>query len=467
MPQATLTLPDGREAVINGPTREAVINRARIVREEATIDGERVVQNAKAVAERPGQGIQNELQRRQKQLGILELAGRQFINNGLAIPSAIGEALAIGAAGIQTVAEQAGGNDQGFVEGFQENREEQRGQFPANKLIDIPRPTTGDLAAGVQAPVRAGINLAQGEAPNLSGEFAQGQLNQQGRVQSLKEQPGGTIGPILGDVATVATGRVPRVQALASKNKAKRETAEREAREQGPALPEEISDEFDDILTSKILPGLGGGATSIGRGLGRAGEATVESATLALLNDQDPFKAALFGGGQQLAGSLSLTALSKLNKGLVPAIALAAVTQQMFKETTPGGKDFILESTEGAITGGAAAIALGLISGVAGSGRLRGPLANRLPQLADAITTVPRVAVQNRLRELTSAEESGNSVPLRTLELMTQDPARFNENQLTALTRALSSDKAGAFTREVERLNKTKEFQAVLGAPDV
>lgn len=454
MPVARVQLEDGRIARFDVPAgtkpREIEQAAAELSQAAASADPQRVVSSAQTALQTAQPSVRNDLLE-----NTLELGFRQVVNNALAIPAATGELLALGGAGAQTAMQSLGDNEQGFGDRFRQNLETQKQQFPASALRAVPRVTVGDIAAGAQAPVAAAGNILEGEPANLGGEFEQARLGQEARVNELRQQPGGTLGPIAGDVATLLMGRAPIARAKAPKMKAQREAAERAFREQAPEIPERIRRQFTDVVSEKILPAFKDVGTATARGGKKAAEAGLETATLAALNDEDPMTGVFLGAGAQAGGSLGLFLATKPVTRLLPTVATAAVLFQMAKETVPGGKDFILESGETSIRKAMAAMALGAAGALTGAGRLRGPAAEQLPILMDAITAIPRGVMQNRLREL--ADSPDGSAPMRTLEKLSTNPQAFAPNQINALDRALRSEKAGAFTKEVNRLMAESE----------
>ena len=451
MPVARIQLEDGRIARFEVPdgTSQAEIEEAAASMTEsaASINPEVVANSAQQALSRSM--LDN----------IQELGFRQFLNNVLSIPSATGELLALGGAGVQTAAQSFGDNEQGVLERLRQNFEQQRQQLPASALRAIPSPTTGDVIAGVQSSVEGARNVLQGQPAGIGAAFGQAQQAQQARVDQLKQEPGGTIGPIVGDVATLLAGRAPFAQGRAAALAGRRQAATKAF--SNAKLPASVRDEFTDVLTGKIIPALKASGADIARGGKRAGEASLEMAALAALNDQDPITSGIMGAGAQSAGSLGLYLSSKPVTRLLPTVATAAVVLQMAKEATPGGSDFILESTEQSIKKVLAAFALGAAGAITGAGRLSGPAAEKFPKLIDSITAVPRGVLQNRLRELAGSDQE--SASMQALEILSSDPQAFGSNQLKALQRALNSDREGAFTREVNRLQKeSARFRGVL-----
>lgn len=393
--------------------------------------------------------------------GIGEMFGRTFINNVLAIPAASGEALAMGAGLAETAAGTARSmvtgqeQDQGFMERFGEATERQRQQFPASAIRQIPRVTASDIAAGTEAVTGAGRNLLQGEAPQLGEQFREGQQRQQQMIEQMEGTAAGETGEVLGDVATILTGRAPLARRRARASQQRRSQVEQEFRER-IRIPDELQDELNDSFTRNIVPFIKGTGRGLKRGTGRAVEGGIEGATLAFLQEGDPSAMFGLGAGAQAAGSLGLHAAEKPVKRLLPYIGTGIVVHEMWKAAAPGPQNFF-ESKDFAINMAVAGFAAGAVGALSGAGRLRGPTADKFPELFDAVTAAPRGAVRSRLEELTKNAEEGNNTPQKVLERFVQNPGAFSHDQQNALGRALNSEREGAFTREVERLMRSSE----------
>jgi hypothetical protein len=110
---------------------------------------------------------------------------------------------------------------------------------------------------------------------------------------------------------------------------------------------------------------------------------------------------------QGVGGFLNALATSPF-KGGFKTVAQAAIGTiaafQVVKSATPGGKDYILETTESAFDKIAIFMALGVLASTAGYGRAKGNFAQDMPLIADAITAVPRSAVASLFSEYTSSE---------------------------------------------------------------
>ena len=83
-----------------------------------------------------------------------EMALRRFTDNMLNIPGGVGEALAIGGAGVRATAGAAGaklmGRSGDFLDRFREARADERGRFPASGMIALGErmPQSTDIVAG-------------------------------------------------------------------------------------------------------------------------------------------------------------------------------------------------------------------------------------------------------------------------------------------------------------------------------
>ena len=239
-------------------------------------------------------------------------------------------------------------------------------------------------------------------------------------------------GELFGDAATIALGRIP-VKAVAEK-----------------AIPI-IKSKLVKIIPQSIKdftvnPGIGRlinrafsspKVTTLRNAAGRATEAGVEGAALAILNDQDASELAGYAAGTQLAGTAALGANSFLFKGgLVSAgmkLTMLAATMggllQIAKEAAPGGKNFILESMETGYAKVAFGLATAALAGIAGLGRLKGEFAEDLPKFADALTAVSRNIVFGYIREVLEEDEKGNPEPALVVEKMQSDPSFLGDAQ--------------------------------------
>lgn len=185
---------------------------------------------------------------------------------------------------------------------------------------------------------------------------------------------------------------------------------------------------------------------SLGNRAGRAAEVGFEGATLAFLNGGDPLEIAAYGAGGQAAGSLLLGGISIVSgrgglgsKGLrlMGAAAGVAGLIQLVKTATPGGENSVIESVKSGFEKVTLGLALGAISGLAGTGRVANRFPVRaLPELADAITAIPRGAAISVLNEALKDKNVE-----KVVDKLRSDPNYFGTSATNQINRALFSEK--------------------------
>ena len=195
---------------------------------------------------------------------------------------------------------------------------------------------------------------------------------------------------------------------------------------------------------------------------GRAVEVGLEGATLAFLNGGDPLEIAAYGAGGQAAGSLLLGGLSAVSgsgglgsKGLrlMGAAAGMAGLIQLVKTATPGGENSVIESIKSGFEKVGLGLALGTISGIAGTGRGANSFPVRaLPELADAITAIPRGAALSVLNE---AMKDKNVE--KVVNKLRSDPNYFGPNATNQINRALFSEKV-SLSETIDGLMRSAGF---------
>ena len=363
---------------------------------------------------------------------ISKQALRSFLDNTLAIPSVVADAVR--------------------VNPFRDAANLVQGKPPQSVLGTTPRLTTADIGAGVSVAAGLPKAVAQGNL-NVARQFQAAKQQQQARQFDIKQEfPISTaIGRVGGDVATLLTGRAPFTRALARPASATRATS----------FAPGASRIADRALKSPAMQ-------KLARGARRSTEAGLEGASLAILNGGDPVETAAFAAGGQAVGSAALT-LGKLPlslKGLAgTAIAVTALFQ-LFKSATPGGKDRVLESSESAFNKILFGIGVGALAGLAGLGRLRGgKLAEDLPKITDAITAIPRAAALSLLTEFTKEGDGSRIEPI--VQKLAENPGFFLPIERRQLERALTSEsvsvlntidslmRSDAFKEKVEALTGT------------
>lgn len=192
---------------------------------------------------------------------------------------------------------------------------------------------------------------------------------------------------------------------------------------------------------------------------GRATETGLEGAALQILNEgSDIEQAAFVAGSGQLAGSTLLGGLSGMFRGgplkagakLALSAASVGALIQLAKSATPGGKDFSLESLESGFDKVLAGLTLGMLSGVAGAGRVtkRFPV-SALPEIADTISALPRAAVLSSV-----SEGLKNATVNDVLQKVSSDPDFFGERAVSEINRAIRSNKKDALENTIDRLRR-------------
>jgi len=195
--------------------------------------------------------------------------------------------------------------------------------------------------------------------------------------------------------------------------------------------------EVPDFL--QVMTQRAGGWKGMMKAAGRPAEAGLEGAVLGVLTDGDPSQTAAYSAGAQAAGSVGLTFLSGMTSGkLSPmqnfginfslaALATAGVYQAI-KEVAPGGPNSPMESLKAGYSKTALAVGAGLLSGLAGMGRLP---AAAFPKIADAISAVPRSAVISVINDMTS-----DTRVERVVQKVAADPEYFGPSAARRLDRA-------------------------------
>jgi hypothetical protein len=336
----------------------------------------------------------------------LESGARGFLDNMMNLPNAIGDvagnALAYRTAGVKTLAgmatpesmkprfNMATGEPYG---GFGTHLEQARNTFPMSTLIGgMNVPTTMDLQALAQtAPQAAYQYRTPGEYDNegfFPQQFEERELTDlgerfsqyrdeilEGYIQRREAQPvGAASGDILGDVATLVTGRAPLVSAARTR-RLSRPPAEPVKIE--PGMRRFLKRRADDISNWARTSGV------------RLTESGIEGAILAALQDEDPASGAAFGVGAQMVGNATDTVWRHF-PGKTPSMKLAygaictTALIQVLKSLTPGGRDRILESEESAFNKMAYIVAAGALSQAAGFGRPSRTLQDDLGAVVDS-----------------------------------------------------------------------------------
>ncbi len=381
-----------------------------------------------------------------------ESAIRSFLNNALALPSAVGEVGARGLAGTAAALEGGSALLTGGDLNFTERATEQLGKQPSLLLGSIPKPTVEGIMASFRslpALLPGGESFGERKETELSGI--------QAKLGGLREQfPGAsTAGDVAGDVGTILTGRVPLAKGI---NKLEKSLLVSK-------LPK-ITDPGTIRLVTRIIDAKS--VRLLARGAGRSLEAGFEAAALDLLKGDDPLETAAYAAGAQASGSVLLTA----GKGLVSGgplkagakLGLAAVSfgaiLQLVKETAPGGEDNLIDSVKTGFEKVWLAMILGMVSTAAGTGRLRGgKLAEDWPKITDAIATIPRASMISLLEDFVDSPPEDQQTIETVINKLTEDPLFFGKEITPKLQSAMEG---GRFAEELRELQKDRKFRQKL-----
>lgn len=440
--------------------------------------GEKVVfQNGQWVPleQNPLQNVPGNPDQRPTSSIVADNATRTVLNNLMALPSATGDLLAGGAGLVQTIAETPF-TEGGFGQRLGANVEAQGQKFPANMLSAIPRPTVTDVTSAFKA---APALMPGGESFNAAFEREK-LATQQARALEAEQRPMATGGgDMFGDVVSLALGRQPFAKSLvrnSSNIAGVADDATMEAIQTIARRNPQIAQQITEVVNSGQLssPGamrlyrrvLNSDATrSVIRGLGKAGEASLEGAFMAAIKENDPVVNAAMAGGSQIGMSIasSLLGVPTSLKGLATRALSYTAFFRLLQEFGTGKND-----TYAAVDTTFDKLALGLTIGVTAQvlgGRLRGgsglsqKLAEDLPRFTDAINSVPRGALLSFANQVQKEQEEGTSLTLPTLETLSTNPTAFPEAIRNRLSRALNN---GTLPQEVQRMRDMQEFTDVL-----
>jgi len=243
-------------------------------------------------------------------------AVRSTLDNLLGIPQGFGQLLAGGAAGLETIGEVGsaalGGRLADISDTFERNLAEQRQLQPAAGLLGLPRVTAED-AAGLTDTALAGGRLAE----NIAAREAQTrQFEEQRPVAS-------TLGGLLGDAATIASGRLP-FGAI------------------GGAAPAAAAEARAASLLGRAFQTTARATRRVAPRIGRTG---AEVAALEAVKGGDPVQVGVAAATAQGVSEPALSALKGLRKvGLTKALTTAAVVGIIGQEVVPGGFQIVEET---------------------------------------------------------------------------------------------------------------------------
>lgn len=348
---------------------------------------------------------------------FMESLRRNVGDMALAIPSATGDLLAMGAAGAEGLPAGVIPGGRGFE--FGQRYREQQNMFPANALRAIPRPRTNEVQAfGESMPaIFPGGDTWRGRYETRLGE-----LDEQEAREAQLHPVASTTGDIAGSIASLLIGKKPLQPTI---REVEKRIAGRSVFGAASQIDSGMLRVVDRALSSQMI------RRPI-RGAGRAAETGLEAAVLEVLNDAEnnPILAAGLASGGQMAASGFAQALQSMTKGGVGPTALrfsvAALSTaglwQMVKSASPGGRDRILESIETGYDKVTYALMLGVLGAFVGGRGRDSKLAEDIPNLVEAFTTVPRGATLEWLSRMVDAPEEEQEQFEGLLDRIQRDP---------------------------------------------
>ena len=333
-------------------------------------------------------------------------------------------------------------------------------------------PTSDQVFGAVQSGTEAAARIMNSQNPNIPSasitplnEAIQQQtaISQEGQEQNPNAAMAGNL---TGDAAMLLGVRNPFAADRAINQVAHRRNleaaqllAKRGAQDiaRDPTLKRAVSNVFSN----------GTGVQKLLNTTGRAAEAGLEGAVVALLNEGDPMEVAAYSAGGQLVGSAFLGGVSKLLSGGPTAIGLKVGTTafamgslfQLVKESAPGGQDSLISSIESGFPKVMLGIALGGVSALSGAGRVSGGFpVTAIPKIADAITSIPRAVVISSLNEMLK-DQSAEVV----INKMVSDPEYFTAAESRRIYRAMTTESL-SISDTIKSLSENNKFNEKLEA---
>ena len=320
------------------------------------------------------------------------------------------------------------------------------GKGVADFLLPSRAPDEGVLNVPSGRQVLAGGDVL-GKA--LTGDFnVQDNFNQgvQVRDQLQAENPDMfQMGGYLGDALTILTGRAPLVGAT---------------RTQYPTakIGDILAPRIENQLNKVLNPALTG---KISRLLGRSGEAATEGAALAVLNDTDPEAAAYYSAGlsagsnvlmgiaQQTGGSDLLQGKFLKAGGKFAATAIAFGGLVKFADSgLPGDIDSFIGAVESGFDKMVPLMLAGGVAALGGAGRINAQrkmfTGERVTEIAEALTTLPRASLESALVQMVKNEEVK-----ALMDSVSQDPSQFSPDQLSTIQKAFEDGKLEEVAPEI------------------
>lgn len=338
-----------------------------------------------------------------------------------------------------------------------------------NPSLQLPTLDRNDIFAGAQllGEFAARNDRQQMGLPMIPAtNFADAQSHQQAISEASQEAypMASMAGDVLGPAITLGAlrGPIAAQRGISQLNHVRNmEEASRLAQRSSHAIannPNLRSALNEAIKNSTMLKNLG-------NRVGRAAEAGLEGATLAVLNGGDPVEVAAYSAGGQMAGSLLLGGISvkggqgmgKAGLTILGKAAGIAALLQLGKQFVIGGDDNPMDSLKSGFNKLLGVLALGAVSGIAGAGRVtnRFPVA-ALPGIADGITSLQRGATISVLNELLK-----DPAAEKVVKKMSREPNYFGRGATQRLQQAIESEKV-SLTETIEELSRSPDFRELL-----
>lgn len=346
--------------------------------------------------------------------------------------------------------------------------------IPQEGLLGLP--SGREAAAGIDTALgKVGMGGLLSVSPNFDENLAR-------RERVAEQAPvGDFIGSTATDAGFLALGRAPLMQGKTGGifdegiEAALEKASQVLGRKAAPTGSARFTKEIIDNETVRKMA----------RGVGRAGETSLEGLTIAVLKGGDPFEAALMSGGAQLASSVVQTATGEIfefpeelvNKdkdgkplqpktlvGKARALAINGAIYgglyQILNSALPGGVDSVLQSEESGYNKVLAMLALGAAANIVGQRTSEDSVLAAYPVVADYITSIPRTAMTGFIADMSKPDAP---VYEKVLERIQQAPEAFPQDQMDRLLEGL---KTGSFGSTVDELQANKTFFDIVNAPD-
>jgi len=192
---------------------------------------------------------------------------------------------------------------------------------------------------------------------------------------------------------------------------------------------------------------------------GRAVEAGIEGAAIAIMNGGDPVETAMWTSGIQLGGGVATQLTSSifsggtLSAGAKLSLAAAGTFGVLFglKQAIPG-EDLVWKTIEDSYEKVAAVLGLGMVSGIAGAGRITNP--KLTATIADQITAALRGGT---FSVLTEAREDNRIETV--IEKVRISPDYFGRNAMIKLEKAFTSPDVSMTKTIDDLMDSDNEFK--------